>query len=206
MKDSTAQNGRRERPARGDLAPAAGGDAGIAAARVFTYDARRYLFDVQIAGVIGAAAMVVGAVLVATGMQSFIGLIAIVLGLYTAFNTFVAKCYPRVATLNDERISFESFGRRDVYRLEDITRIQLRENARALSVYVRVDGGGIMKGRYFVGCGDMTDQHGERARALYDFLLDLQARLDPDNIRVRARGQAGAAPPTTPGDDRPTRR
>lgn len=158
--------------------------------RTYTYDSRRYLFDVQIVGVVGAIAAVVGAVMMVTGALAFFGAIAFVLGTYTAFNTFVAKCYPRVAMLSDERLELESFGRRDVYRVADISRIQLRENGKTLSVYVRLNGGGVLRGRYFIGCGDMRDEDGCRAQALYDTLLELQARLDPENIRVLAREQA----------------
>ena len=38
----------------------------------------------------------------------------------------------------------------------------------------------------------MYDESGEKARALFDFFLDTEARLDPDNIRVRARRQEAA--------------
>lgn len=165
-----------------------GSDEGTA--RTYSYDPRRYLFDVQITGTVGALAAVASAVMVATGFLAFFGAIALVLGLYTAFNTFVAKCYPRVASLDEERLVLESFGRCDEYRIADIHRIQLRENGKTLSVYVRFNGGGVLRGRYFIGCGDMYDEEGRRAQVLYDALLDLQARLDPENIRVIARKQA----------------
>ena len=95
----------------------------------------------------------------------------------------------------------ESFGRRDVYRIADIHRIQLRENGKSRSIYVRFNGGGVLRGRYFIGCGDMYDENGQRAQALYDALLDLQARLDPENIRVIARKQAMRAAARAEAED-----
>ena len=167
-------------------AEATGGEL-AATGTTYVYDDRRYLFDVQITGVVGAVAVVAGIVMVAANFLAFVGVIAFVVGLYTAFNTFVARCYPRTVTLGEKDVTFESFGRRDTYALADITRLQVRENARA-----RINGGGHTRGRYFVGCGDMYDESGEKARALFDFFLDTEARLDPDNIRVRARRQEAA--------------
>lgn len=172
--------------------------------RVFVYDPHRYLFDVKITGVVGIGAAAVGAGMLVTRTIPLIAAVVLVLGLYTAFNTFAARCYPRVVTIDDQRVVFESFGRTDEYRLDDITRIQLRENGKTLSLYVRLNGGGLLKGRYFMGCGDMTDASGEPARALYDFFLDMQARLDPDNLRVRARSQAGAASRKQPAQEKTT--
>lgn len=179
--------------------------SGESVARAYTYDPRRYLFDVQVTGAVGALAAVAGAVMVATGFLAFFGAIALVLGLYTAFNTFIAKCYPRVASLDEEYLVLESFGRRDVYRIADIHRIQLRENGKSRSIYVRFNGGGVLRGRYFIGCGDMYDENGQRAQALYDALLDLQARLDPENIRVIARKQAMRAAARAEAEDAESR-
>lgn len=171
-------------------AASAPGDELARAERTYTYDGRRYLFDVQITGVVGAVAAVAGVVMIALNFLALIGAVAVVVGLYTAFNTYVAHCYPRTVTLGEQDLELESFGRRDVFPIADITRLQVRENTRVLAVYVRINGGGLLRGRYFVGCGDMTDERGEKARELFDFFLDTEARLDPDSLRVRARRQS----------------
>lgn len=158
-----------------------------ASVQTFTYDEHRYLFDVMVPGVVGALAVPVGVGMAVAGFLAPIGIIAAVVGAYTVFNTFVAKCYPRVATLSDDALVFESFGRTDTYPLADISRMPVRENGQVRSAYVRVNGGGILRGRYFVGCGDMRTPEGESGEALYQFFLATEARLDPDNIRVRAR-------------------
>ena len=77
---------------------AAGGEL-AATGTTYVYDNRRYLFDVQITGVVGAVAVIAGIVMVAANFLAFVGVIAFVVGLYTAFNTFVARCYPRTVTL-----------------------------------------------------------------------------------------------------------
>ncbi|OUP10390.1 hypothetical protein B5F33_02090 [Collinsella sp. An2] len=170
------------------MAPAEGQAASAASGPVtFTYDPHRYRFDVMVPGVVGAIAIPVALVMIASRVLVPIALLVLVVGVYTVFNTFVAKCYPRVVTLSDEALTLESFGRRDVYPIAEIIRMPVRENGQVRSAYIRVNGGGILRGRYFVGCGDMYTPDGERGEALYQFFLDTEARLDPDNIRVRAR-------------------
>lgn len=153
----------------------------------YTYDKHRYLFDVIVPGAVALVALPAAVIMLAVGFLAPIALVVLIVAGYTAFNTFVAKCYPRQVTLTAHELVLESFGRRDVYLLAQITRMPVRENGRVRAAYIRVNGGGVLRGRYFVGCGDMYTPEGEKAEALYQFFLDTEARLDPDNIRVRAR-------------------
>ena len=158
-----------------------------ASVQTFTYDEHRYLFDVMVPGVVGALAVPVGVGMAVAGFLAPIGIIAAVVGAYTVFNTFIAKCYPRRVSVSATELVLESFGRRDAYPLAQIKRLSVRENGRVRAAYIRVNGGGVLRGRYFVGCGDMYTPEGEKGEALYQFFLNTEARLDPDNIRVRAR-------------------
>lgn len=163
----------------------------------YAYDARRYLFDVEIPAVIGAVVIPIAAYFAWAGIGVPIAIGVMILGAYVAGNTFVARTYPRTVALDEATLSLTSFGRTDTYRLDELTRLQVRENGMTRNAYVRVNGGGLLRGRYFIGCGDMYDESGERALGLYQFLLDTEARLDPDNLRVRARvaeGRGGRAP------------
>lgn len=158
---------------------------------LYAYDPRRYLFDVKITGIVSVLAMGAGALMIASGFLAPIGLLAMVVGAYSSFNTYIAHAYPEKVRITEDGISFSSFGRTDSYRLSDVTGLSVRENPRTLSAYVRVNGGGIVRGRYFVGAGNMVDERGERAEGLYRYLLLEEAELDPDNIRVRARRSSG---------------
>ena len=155
--------------------------------KTYVYNARRYLFDVKVPAVVAAIAFFVAGYFALAGMFTPIAIGVMVLCVYVLFNTLVAKTYPQTAALVDGELRLVSFGRTDVYRVDEITRLQVRENAMTHNAYLRVNGGGLLRGRYFVGCGDMYDENGEKALDLYQFFLDTEARLDPDNIRVRSR-------------------
>lgn len=154
---------------------------------VYTYDDHRYRFDVIVPGVVAAIALPVALGMLALSVLTPIALVVLVVAAYTVFNTFIAKCYPRRVSVSATELVLESFGRRDAYPLAQIKRLSVRENGRVRAAYIRVNGGGVLRGRYFVGCGDMYTPEGEKGEALYQFFLNTEARLDPDNIRVRAR-------------------
>ena len=160
-------------------------------AGAYTYDPRRYLFDVKVPGFVGAGAVVVAYAMFYLGILGPLALVIGVVGLYTAFNTFLAHAYPRVVTLDDQTLALESFGRRDEFRIDEITQIAVRENIRYTSLYIRLNGGGISRGRYFIACKDMAGGDEARADALYRFFLCLEGRLHPDSMRVAARRDRG---------------
>lgn len=168
----------------------------------YEYDARRYLFDVKMPVILAALAIPVAGTLAANGILAPIMVGVIVLSLYILFNTLIAKTYPQTVELSATELSLTSFGRTDTYRVTDISRLQVRENGMTRSTYIRVNGGGLLRGRYFVGCGDLYDADGNKAEALFRFLLDTEARLDPDNLRVRARCAAARKEAAAAGSDR----
>ena len=169
---------------------------------VYTYDPHRYLFDVRIPAVLSAIAMPVSILMLVANFLVPVAVIFLVVSIYTLFNTLAAKTYPQIVALDDTELSLTSFGRTDTYRIDEIGRLQVRENGMTRNAYIRVNGGGLLRGRYFVGCGDMYDAAGEKAEGRYRFFLETEARLDPDNLRVRARAAearkaAGALEGTT---------
>lgn len=167
-------------------------------ARRYVYDPHRYLFDVKVPAAMAAVVLPVALIFAFVGFVTPIAIGVAVLCAYVLFNTFIAKTYPRVVELDEDALSLTSFGRTDTYRIDELERLQVRENGMTHNAYIRVNGGGLMCGRYFVGCGDLYDSEGNKALDLYQFFLDTEARLDPENIRVRsraasARNEASAA-------------
>ena len=56
------------------------------------------------------------------------------------FNTLVAHAYPRRVTLDEDSVTFESFGRTDRYGFADIRQFSVREFPGQLKLYVRFGG------------------------------------------------------------------
>lgn len=155
--------------------------------KTYVYDKRRYLFDVQLPVVIAVIAFFVAGYFAYSGFVAPIAIGVMLLCVYVVFNTLVAHAYPQTVSLDEGELRLTSFGRTDAYRIDELTRLQVRENGMTRNAYIRVNGGGLMRGRYFVGCNDLYDEDGVRALDLYQFFLDTEARLDPENLRVRSR-------------------
>lgn len=155
--------------------------------KVYEYDKRRYLFDVKLPAIVAALVTPVALYFAFMGIATPIALGFLFICFYVLFNTLIAKTYPSHVELTNDELVLSSFGRTDTYKLSELTRLQVRENGMTHNAYIRVNGGGLMRGRYFVGCGDLYSQQRERALDLYQFFLDTEARLDPENLRVRSR-------------------
>lgn len=162
--------------------------------RTYTYEQRAYRSDVLVPAYACIFFACVAVYCAVTGFFVPIALAALVICLYTLANTFVFHAYPRVIELDSESISFESFGSKKVFALEKLSQCALRSAGNSGRLYLRIaegdsDGAKGPHGRYFIDCEDSFDEAGKSADELKDFLLATEERIDPENIRVRARTQ-----------------
>lgn len=161
--------------------------------RAYTYDARSYRSDVLIPAYACIFFACVAIYCAVTGFFTPIAILALVVCVYTLFNTFVAHAYPRVIELDATSISFESFGQKKTFALDKLEQCSLRSAGNSGHLYLRIaekkDGGRGIHARYFIDTEDSVDQDGNPADELKDFLLATEERVDPENIRVIARKQ-----------------
>lgn len=162
--------------------------------RTYTYEQRAYRSDVLVPAYACLFFACVAVYCAVTGFFVPIALAALVICLYTLANTFVFHAYPRVIELDSEGISFESFGSKKVFALDRLSQCALRSAGNSGRLYLRIaegdsDGAKGAHGRYFIDCEDSFDGAGKPADELKDFLLATEERIDPENIRVRARTQ-----------------
>lgn len=155
----------------------------------YTYDRRRYLIDVLLPNYISIVVLIAAVVLFALGFIRWLMLFLVVVCLYSILNAFLAHAYPEQVILAPDSITFVTGKHKSTYKLSQITQIRVREAPQGLRSYVRINKATPLQGRFYLTCGDMTDAQGNDAREVYKLLLDLEAKLDPDGLRVRARRQ-----------------
>lgn len=175
-----------------DAAAATRTDAAAAAATkpvTYTYDRRRYLIDVLLPNYVSIVVLIVAVVLFALGFIRWLMLFLVVVCLYSILNAFLAHAYPEQVILAPDSITFVTGKHKSTYKLSQITQIRVREAPQGLRSYVRINKAAPLQGRFYLTCGDMTDAQGNDAREVYKLLLDLEAKLDPNGLRVRARRQ-----------------
>ena len=169
-------------------ADAATGDA-AAKPVTYTYDRRRYVIDVLLPNYVSIVVLIAAVVLFALGFIRWLMLFLVVVCLYSILNAFLAHAYPEQVILAPDSITFVTGKHKSTYKLSQITQIRVREAPQGLRSYVRINKATPLQGRFYLTCGDMTDAQGNDAREVYKLLLDLEAKLDPDGLRVRARRQ-----------------
>ena len=165
-------------------------DADVATKPVtYTYDRRRYLIDVLLPNYVSIVVLIAAVVLFALGFIRWLMLFLVVVCLYSILNAFLAHAYPEQVILAPDSITFVTGKHKSTYKLSQITQIRVREAPQGLRSYVRINKATPLQGRFYLTCGDMTDAQGNDAREVYKLLLDLEAKLDPNGLRVRARRQ-----------------
>ena len=165
-------------------------DAASAAKTVtYTYDRRRYVIDVLLPNYVSIIVLIAAVVLFALGFIRWLMLFLVVVCLYSILNAFLAHAYPEQVILAPDSITFVTGKHKSTYKLSQITQIRVREAPQGLRSYVRINKATPLQGRFYLTCGDMTDAQGNDAREVYKLLLDLEAKLDPNGLRVRARRQ-----------------
>ena len=173
-----------------DAAPVTSADVAIATRPVtYTYDRRRYVIDVLLPNYVSIVVLIAAVVLFALGFIRWLMLFLVVVCLYSILNAFLAHAYPEQVILAPDSITFVTGKHKSTYKLSQITQIRVREAPQGLRSYVRINKATPLQGRFYLTCGDMTDAQGNDAREVYKLLLDLEAKLDPDGLRVRARRQ-----------------
>lgn len=155
----------------------------------YTYDRRRYLIDVLLPNYVSIVVLIAAVVLFALGFIRWLMLFLVVVCLYSILNAFLAHAYPEQVILAPDSITFVTGKHKSTYKLSQITQIRVREASQGLRSYVRINKATPLQGRFYLTCGDMTDAQGNDAREVYKLLLDLEAKLDPNGLRVRARRQ-----------------
>lgn len=174
-----------------DAATRTDANAAISAAKsvTYTYNRRRYVIDVLLPNYVSIVVLIAAVVLFALGFIRWLMLFLVVVCLYSILNAFLAHAYPEQVILAPDSITFVTGKHKSTYKLSQITQIRVREAPQGLRSYVRINKATPLQGRFYLTCGDMTDAEGNDAREVYKLLLDLEAKLDPNGLRVRARRQ-----------------
>ena len=169
--------------------PDAGTATSAAKSATYTYNRRRYVIDVLLPNYVSIVVLIAAVVLFALGFIRWLMLFLVVVCLYSILNAFLAHAYPEQVILAPDSLTFVTGKHKSTYQLSQITQIRVREAPQGLRSYVRINKATPLQGRFYLTCGDMTDAEGNDAREVYKLLLDLEAKLDPNGLRVRARRQ-----------------
>lgn len=148
----------------------------------YIYEPKRFFVSVTFTGLFCIAICVacIGAFFDLVPLPRGIAVIAGIVAAYQVWNTFIALANPQVVTIDDTTIRFGAYGRTDTFALADITTFSVREFSGKR--YVRINGGGMLKGRYW-----LQTAYVENGDELEAWLADFEYRIDPHSLKSQAR-------------------
>lgn len=151
--------------------------------KIFSYDKLLFFFDVKLtggfSGIITVVCLYLGIVgRVNRGILFFIALIAF----YTFWNSFIGKCNTQQVKISETTLSFESLGREDSYKIDEIKKIRVREFPTGGKMYIRINDYNLLKGRYWVQFKKFND-----GQDLMRQILDIEYKIHPETLKARAR-------------------
>lgn len=147
----------------------------------YSYNPRHYLIQITITSLfcVGLFFMALYMIL----LNVYRGLFCLVaLGsLYTAWNAFISRANPSKVVLEEDGISFFSFGKTVKYLFNDITVFLVKDFRYSGKVFLRINKHNSFKGRYWINTKEFNDSD-----ELFLFLLKLEYKTHPDSLKSRA--------------------
>lgn len=146
----------------------------------YSYNNDRYNFKIVYTGYFMIAIAVVLAVMFIMKPTQYVFLFGIAVAIYGILNTFVFKSNPRDVVIDDNTISFASFGE-SKYKIDQLKTFLLKEFANA-QFYIRVEDQGGKRGRYWVQYYYFSDRE-----ELINELYYIEKRVHPTSLKFRGR-------------------
>lgn len=148
----------------------------------FEYDKTLYFMDVLVTGVVSLIVFLIAvSSIIINWMPALMGVVGIV-AFYSFWNALVAKVTPKEVDVAGDTLILRSFKRIDDYSLTQLKSFKIREFPSAGKMYLRMDGGGILRGRYWLNTKNYND-----GQELFRLLLDLEYEKHPESLKARAR-------------------
>ncbi|BBM19926.1 MULTISPECIES: hypothetical protein [Enterococcus] len=148
----------------------------------FEYDKTLYFIDVPVTGVVSLIVFLIALVSIITNRIPALMFLVGIVAFYSFWNALVAKVTPKEIDVDGDTLTLRSFNRRDAYSLTQLKSFKIREFPSAGKMFLRMNGGGVLKGRYWLNTKNYNDGH-----ELFRLLLDMEYEKHPESLKARAR-------------------
>lgn len=147
----------------------------------YIYEPKAYFSQVTLTSIFTALILAYCIYQIIIGFQPILfGLIGLVAA-YTSWNTFIARANPSQVVLEEDGISFVSFGKVDKYPFDQLKSFQVREFRGSGKMFIRVNNSNLLRGRYWLNTREMND--GEE---LFLYILKLEHHVHPNSIKAKS--------------------
>jgi len=147
----------------------------------YIYNPRHYLLQVTITSWFCVLLICLALYMILINVYRGVFCLAGLGAFYTAWNAFVSGSNPSKVLLEEDGISFVSYGRTTKYFFEEITKFLAKDFRYSGKVFLRINKYNFFKGRYWLHTKEFNDSD-----ELFLFLLKLEYKTHPDSIKSRA--------------------
>ena len=113
-----------------------------------------------------------------SGLLMFILIICV----YNVWNEFISLSNPYEFELGKDSVTFRAYKQEHTYKISEMTNFSMRMVAGNTSIYMNINKGGILKGRYWIRVSEFEEQD-----EIVDYFYDLDEKVNPDSVVTRAR-------------------
>ena len=116
-------------------------------------------------------------------MTGFAGLLMFVLiiCIYNVWNEFVSLSNPYEFDLGEETITFRGYNKEHTYKISEMAAFSMRMVAGNTKIYMNIDKGGLLKGRYWIRVSEFDDD-----KDIIDYFYDLDEQVNPHSVITKA--------------------
>jgi hypothetical protein len=102
--------------------------------------------------------------------------------IYNVWNEFISASNPSRVDVDEDSITFKVRNQSHMYKIDDIKKFSMRAVSGNTSIYMNINGAGLLKGRYWVRVSEFDDE-----KELVDYIYDLDERVNKDSLVTKAR-------------------
>lgn len=148
----------------------------------YTYSKSKYFIDQTLTGVISLVGIIIiPIVYFLYDFSTVLPIIFFITCVYTFWNSFVAKVNSEIVGISETKVSFEAYGKKDVYSLDKIEKMNIREFPSSGKMYIRIYNNN-KKNRYWI-----HTKRFEEGLQLFHKLRDVEYTKHPETIKSKAR-------------------
>ena len=116
-----------------------------------------------------------------------IGLYCLIRQVMTGFDGLLMLSNPYEFDLGEETITFRGYNKEHTYKISEMAAFSMRMVAGNTKIYMNIDKGGLLKGRYWIRVSEFDDD-----KDIIDYFYDLDEQVNPHSVITKAR-KAGRA-------------
>ena len=143
--------------------------------KCYTYNSSHYKIQMTIPGIFVVFVGIYSLYRFLVGGFNFLWILVAIVCVYNTWNTFVSISNPSEIKID---------ARSHEYTINKIKKFAMRPVAGGDRLYITIDNGGILRGRYWIRLSEFNDE-----KELSNFFYWLDAKVNPDSIFTTARKQ-----------------